>query len=507
MLVEALSVDCVPVDLVFFRDGGRNLVVNPELGAWQVLDDRELAVLRELASGVRASLQEVVEFREKVLARLVMGRLVYLPGRRPELRQVDAPLKLVYYAITDGCNLRCPYCYASSEKRLPGELGTGESLDLVEQIAALGAREVIFTGGEPMLRRDLFQVADRVRMLGMRASIITNATLIRKPEMARRVAETFSTITVSIDGGTAETHERTRGKGTFARTVAALRMLNRHGVQPKINHVVTEDNVDKLVDLGELFTDIDVAQVRLMHHSKLGRGRSDDSSFGWAEYKTAHRFVWTDPRAGNLLPDGPLGQRSCSIQVNCGIGGTEIYVNSLGDVYPCKLVTEREHKVGNVRRTSLRDLFANPLLADLRSNAVFAGDNLTDCRRCYIRGACGGGCRAYHMAQTGDLKRNSRALCRVLRHQMITSMWVAAGAGRETVLDNEDEAFRPISVATGDVHPVHEDWQAEAALLAAAPNTESESAAAVPGGPGSVREPTIEPAHRRLLPVTAVRSI
>jgi radical SAM protein with 4Fe4S-binding SPASM domain len=370
---------------------------------------------------------------------------------------------MVYYAITDGCNLRCPYCYASSEKPLPGELTTAQSLDLVDQAADMGAEVMVFTGGEPMQRRDLFDIAARATERGMRANIITNATLIRKPEMARKVARTFSTVTVSIDGGTAEIHERTRGKGTFAKSVAALRMLNAEGVRPIINHVITQENVDLVSELAELAAGIDVARVRTMYHSDLGRGASDSDSFGWAEYKRLHEFMWTDPRAANLLPDGPLGQKSCQTRVNCGLGGNEIYVNSLGDVYPCKLVTGREHRAGSVKATPLRELFAAPVLADLRSNAVFAGDNLTDCRRCYIRGACAGGCRAYHMAESGSLKRNSRALCRILRHQMITSMWVGAGSGRETIVDNEDEAFRPLLVATGEQHPVYADWKAEEA--------------------------------------------
>jgi radical SAM protein with 4Fe4S-binding SPASM domain len=397
-----------------------------------------------------------------------MGWIIYLPGKRPELRQADAPLRTVYYAITEGCNLRCPYCYASSEKPLPGELTTAESLDVVEQAAEMGAKLVVFTGGEPMMRRDLFDVAGRVRELGMQANIITNATLIRTPERAHQVAQTFGNVTVSLDGGTAETHERTRGKGTFAKTVRALQMLNEQGVRPIINHVVTQDNVDLLPDLAELLADIDVAKVRVMQHSELGRGATDNDYFGWAEYRRLHKFAWTDPRAHNLQPDGPTSQASCQTRINCGMGGNEIYVNSLGNVYPCKLVTEPEHRAGNLRRASLRELFASPVLADLRSNAVFAGDNLTDCRKCYIRGACAGGCRAYHMASSGDLKRNSRALCRILRHQMITSMWVGAGSGRETILDNEDEALRPMLVRTGDVHEVYEDWKTEAANVLAA---------------------------------------
>ena len=462
MLTDLLSSACVPKDLVYFRDGARNLVVNPELGAWEVLDDFELGILRSLAhdepfpdaAGQRA---------ERTLARLVLGWVIYLPGKQPVLRQVQAPLKMVYYAITEGCNLRCPYCYASSEKPLPGELSTAQSLDLVDQVADMGAEVIVFTGGEPMMRKDLFDIAARATERGMRANIITNATLIRKPEMARKVARTFSAVTVSIDGGTAEIHERTRGKGTFAKTVAALRMLNAEGVRPTINHVITQENVDHVAELAELVSGLDIGRVRAMHHSDLGRGASDGDSFGWAEYKRLHEFMWTDPRAADLLPDGPLGQKSCETRINCGLGGNEIYVNSLGDVYPCKLVTGREHLAGSVKKTPLRELFASPVLADLRSNAVFAGDNLTDCRRCYIRGACAGGCRAYHMAESGSLKRNSRALCRILRHQMITSMWVAAGSGRETIVDNEDEAFRPLLVATGGQHPVYEDWQTEQA--------------------------------------------
>lgn len=476
MLTDLLTAADVPSDLVAFTDGDRHLVSNPAMGAWLVLDGDELAALQRLANDVPAvpppgtgtDLTDKA-WTERLYAKLVMARLISLPGQAPTLERFSPPLKVVYYAITDGCNLRCPYCYASSEKCLPGELGTAESFDLVEQVAAMNAHTMVFTGGEPMLRKDLFDVAGHARSLGLQANIITNATLIRTPEIARRVADTFATVTVSIDGGTAEVHERTRGKGTFAKTVNALRMLNDAGVKPMINHVVTPDNLDDLPDLAALFGDIEVQRVRLMHHTELGRGASDGKSFGWSQYEYVHRFTWTDPRSGNLLPDGPTAQSSCTTRLNCGIGGNEIYVNSLGEVYPCKLVTGPEHKVGSVRGTPLRELFDHQLLADLRSYAVFEGQGLADCRPCYIRGSCGGGCRAYHMAATGSLDKDSRALCRVLRHQMVTSMWVGAGAGRDTLVDSGDAAFVPRLVRDGSVHPVYDDWVREAAELAANP--------------------------------------
>jgi radical SAM protein with 4Fe4S-binding SPASM domain len=446
----------VPSDAVYFRDGERILGSNPELAAWALLEPAELDLLRRLADGGPAPSDRAAEI---ALARLVLNWLVYLPGKRPQVQEPNPVLKMVYYAITEGCNLRCPYCYASSEKCLPGELTTAEACGVMDQAAEMGADLVVLTGGEPMLRKDLFTVADHVRELGMRVNIITNGTLIRKPAVAQRVADTFDTVTVSMDGGTAELHEATRGKGTFARTVAALRMLNECGVRPMINHVVTERNVDHLPDLAELLTDIDVRQVRLMHHSELGRGASDTNSFGWQDYQKTHQFVWTHPGAKNLLPDGPLAQKPCTLRGNCGMGGTEIYVNSLGDVYPCKLVTAEQHCAGNVRRQTLPEIFDSEVLADLRGNSVFSGDNLADCRKCYIRGACGGGCRAYHQAQSGDVKRNARAFCRVLRHQMVTSMWAAVSKGRAVPMDHPDTAVEPRMVRGDGVHTVYLDWQ------------------------------------------------
>ncbi|WP_116209271.1 StsB family radical SAM/SPASM domain sactipeptide maturase [Streptomyces olivoreticuli] len=462
-LLEQWDELVVPEDLVYFRNSEGHeghLVTNPELAAWCLLTAPELKVLQALAQpGAGLPQGTAPAEAERTLARVILKFIVYLPGRRPKVRPPDPQLSTVYYAITDGCNLRCPYCYASSEKCLPGELSTEESLDLMDQIAAMGVRTVIFTGGEPMLRKDLFRVAEYARGLGLAVNVISNGTLIRRPETARRISGIFHTVTVSMDGGTAETHEQTRGRGTFARTARGLRLLNDAGVIPTINHVVTPDNVDVLDKLCEFAADLKIRQVRLMYHSDLGRAASDEYDFGWTEFQKIEEFIWTNPMAKNLLPDGPKGAKPCSIKGNCGMGGNEIYVNSLGDVYPCKLVTKPLHRAGNVRHQRLADLFTSPLLENLRGSNVFSGENLRDCRHCYIRAACGGGCRAYHMAETGDIHRNGRHLCRILRRSMITNWWVAAGATGRQLAEHRDEMFRPLLVRDDSVHPVHEDWK------------------------------------------------
>ncbi|AEW99677.1 StsB family radical SAM/SPASM domain sactipeptide maturase [Streptantibioticus cattleyicolor] len=462
-LLEQWSDLLAPEDLVYFTYGERRLVANPEVSSWCELTVAETAVLRDLVRGTGPVGEDLA--LERTLAKLVLNWLVYLPGRRPVMREPDPPLKLVYYAITDGCNLRCPYCYASSEKALPGELTHEESLGLVDQVAAMKAKTIIFTGGEPMMRRDLLTVAAHARDLGLTVNMITNGTLIRTPETARRIADIFDLVTVSIDGGTAELHERTRGRGTFAKTARGLRLLNEAGVVPVINHVLTPDSANALTELCEFTSGYRIRTVRLMYHSELGRAKTDDYDFGWRDYQKAQQFYWTNPAAATLLPDGPRPEKPCVVKGNCGMGGNEIYVNSLGTVYPCKLVTEPAHRAGNIRHKPLTEIFADPALADMRGNNVFSGDNLQDCRRCYIRGGCGGGCRAYHMAESGDIHRNGRHLCRILRHQMVSNYWRSLGVTGPELSAHQDELCTPRLVRDDSVHPVHEDWRTQGRTL------------------------------------------
>ncbi|MFC4533338.1 StsB family radical SAM/SPASM domain sactipeptide maturase [Sphaerisporangium dianthi] len=455
----------VPEDLTYFIHDEDYLVVNPKVGGRCVLDSREFGVLRALArpqaSGEPAHLEETNE-TERTLAKLILNSVVYYNGIRPEIKTKEPPLRIAYYAITDGCNLRCPYCYASSEKCLPGELDTAESLDLVSQIAGFGARLIVFTGGEPMLRKDLFRIVEHANGSGLQSNIITNATMIRTPALARRFAELFGAVTVSVDGGTAEAHDRTRGAGSFERTHRALRLLNDAGVVPRINHIVTSDNVGELESFATFLEGLEVENIRLMYHNKLGRGETDDYDFGWEDHLRIQQIAWTSPVAGKLRPDGPRAVTPCSVKGNCGMGGNEIYINSLGDIYPCKLVTGRQHFAGNIRRQPLSEIFASPVLGGMRNSTVFDGEYHADCQRCYIKSSCGGGCRAAHMAESGDLRRNSRHLCRILRHGVVTQFWQEAGVSRADLARNDLAMSVPRLVASDDVHPVFDDWKGQA---------------------------------------------
>jgi radical SAM protein with 4Fe4S-binding SPASM domain len=463
-LVDQVGKLRVPDEIVLFRTATRCLAMNSHVASWAQLTPRQDALLCALArSESTAALSEWYDSRRELdrdLAHLVLNFLLYTPGWKPSEIKAKTRLNTVYYAITDGCNLRCPYCYDASERRLPGELTHEESLRLIDQIAEAGARTVVFTGGEPMMRKDLFDVARHARSIGLEANIITNGTYVRNLGIAQTMAEIFNRITVSVDGGVAERHEATRGPRTFAKVVRALNLLNEAGVEPVINHVITNDNVDYINEVAALGERFKIKHVRVQWHSNLGRGQWDTLGWDWGDYEKSEEFMWTHPLAHHLIDESVRAVKPCAVKGNCGMGGNEIFVSSLGNLYPCKLVRGLGELAGNVRQATVSELFATDVLREMRESTVFGGSVHTDCDRCYIKGACGGGCRAFHMAQSGDIRKNSRQLCRMLRHSQISTIWRSLGADKAVV--DDPGAFVPIRPFDGSVHPVYDDWTREA---------------------------------------------
>ena len=465
MLINQWDTFVIPDDLVVFSYGDHRLVSNPALASWVKLTAREYTILAALVH--RHPCETVVDhFKhhfavtdeaaklqiQKILGFLLLKWIIYVPDHIPEIPAPQPHLRQVYYAITEGCNLRCPYCYACAEQALSNELTTAEACQLVDQAANLGCETLILTGGEPLLRRDLFDIAAQTRACGMSVKMITNGTLIKTQAIADRIATHFDHVTVSIDGGTAEIHEQTRGKGTFQIVMRAVALLNAAGVSPTVNHVVTPKNVNYLHTLKESLSAYTIHLVRLMYQGPLGRG-THTSYWSWDNYLKVQQFIWGTPNAHAILPDAPKPPKPGVVKGNCGLGGNEIYITSLGDVYPCKLITNPTFKAGNIREHPLRTIYTQSATFDnLRTSST---QEFHGCATCYIRGSCGGGCRAFHMGYSGDLHISASAeWCPILRHQMVSAMWAAHGVNTVQLSTEARQAYEPILIKTGQHYPI-----------------------------------------------------
>ncbi len=162
--------------------------------------------------------------------------------------------RLVFWEVTKGCNLHCIHCRATAtELSSPLDLPTSKAREIIEQIAAYGNPILVLSGGEPLYRRDIYDLATLATERGLRVALATNGTLVTK-DVAKRIAGTgVKRVSISLDGADAETHDTFRGiPGAFEAAVYGLRNLKQLGMQVQINMTIARHNASQLPSVLEL---------------------------------------------------------------------------------------------------------------------------------------------------------------------------------------------------------------------------------------------------------------
>src|SRR3990167_9451132 len=155
------------------------------------------------------------------------------------------PLREIHWEVTNKCNLRCKHCLPMSGPVRPDELTTEEAMAALDTFRDAGASKVFFTGGEPFSRKDFPVLLDRTVALGMRASVITNATFLRSTtlELVKRLQVHLG---VSLDGADEATNDAIRGQGSFKQAIKALKQCRDSGISTTLYVTVTAVNVKQL---------------------------------------------------------------------------------------------------------------------------------------------------------------------------------------------------------------------------------------------------------------------
>jgi len=181
---------------------------------------------------------------------------------------------VVVWNITRMCNMTCPHCYAAAgHTPSPSELSTAEALDVVRQLADAGVRIVILSGGEPLLRADVFELAAAIRDAGMAPQVSTNGVLIDATAATRLAEAGVQYVGVSIDG-TPSFNDRYRGlAGGFAKALAGARHARRAGMRTGIRTTVTRRNVSQIDDVMDFVADHEIDRFYVSGLVDAGRGR------------------------------------------------------------------------------------------------------------------------------------------------------------------------------------------------------------------------------------------
>jgi len=371
----------------------------------------------------RGTVSSVMHHRHRPQGEVPSGLLAFTGMYRP----------VVFWNITDWCNLSCTHCYNASgpASSTEGELTTAEAMAVIDDLAAMGVPLILFTGGEPLLRGDLFDLARHAHKKGLKIALSTNGTLIT-PEMAAKIRDAgIEYAGISLDGATAATHDRFRNcRGAFDATLAAFSACHEARLRCGVRVTLTRENLPELEDLIDLSVRNGASRFCLYWLVPAGRGSDayDRLQLGKNEVEGALSLLYrkaqeTDPSVMEFLTvDAPQDyihllasmerDRSpdlndaqellASLKGGCSAGTRVANIDAKGNVWPCQFARSSEFLVGNVRNKPFSALWAE---GENRSLALFRKKEMQfsgRCGTCRHRRICGGGCRVRAHAAGGD---------------------------------------------------------------------------------------------------------
>lgn len=263
----------------------------------------------------------------------------------------------VFLHVTKACNLRCDYCYFSASRPLPDELTTEDFSRLWPDIVAIAPKKVVFTGGEPLLRPDIFDLLEGLRRHDsehrVQRCLNSNGHHLTQA-VARRLVGLADEVRVSVDA-LERRNDAVRGDGNFAAAIRALDTLYALGFEPKVLVTVSTHTMPDLEELIYFLTTRKLTRITINSLRTIGRaaGRCD-----WqADPEHVEQAVARAWR--RCFPDRPSPHERVTVSTarNCGVGS---FLNIMpdGDVFPCHVLTGREFCCGNVRRETLTDICA-----------------------------------------------------------------------------------------------------------------------------------------------------
>jgi radical SAM protein with 4Fe4S-binding SPASM domain len=315
-------------------------------------------------------------------------------------------VRVLAFELTKACNLHCPYCRASAGKGEPGEVSTSAVLETLAQITDLGRPLIILTGGEPLLRGDLFSIVERSVKMGFPTALATNGTLVTDRIALQLRDGGVRRVSVSMDFPDEKRHDAVRGKGSFRAASAALSHLREAGVPFQINMTIRNGNAGEIESMLEFAEREGAAAFHLFFVVGVGRAAGGGQGLLPSQYEETLTRTAHMERAASLpirVTCAPqysrirrvLGFEEGSGRRHCMAGNGFLFISARGEVKPCGYFDVVAARIGE---KSLAEIWRNaPLFRKLREFGGSGGR----CAGCGFVSTCGG-CRARALAATGD---------------------------------------------------------------------------------------------------------
>jgi radical SAM protein with 4Fe4S-binding SPASM domain len=327
-------------------------------------------------------------------------------------------LDVVYFEVTNSCNLSCIHCYANAGRR-SAELGIREIFKLVDKLYDLGVLEIVLTGGEPLMRKDIFSIMEYITRKNMDFSIFTNSLLLDKDKIRRLKELNPRMVAVSLESSKSAVHDRIRGNGSFAKAIKNIRALVKAKLPVRINITLfrdLNDSSEQIESSLNYLRDMGVKQIAIGGLVSYGRGRLISSlipELSAAErlaeaYKTFKTRIGRKSAPAIMFNDSfPKREREFDKHSICGIGTYSCAIRPNGDLGLCPVLQAKTR--ANALRGDLKDMWLH--LKDFRDFREKTVDDIAMCRVCNKRYECLGGCKASSYMHNGRFDSSDPWMC------------------------------------------------------------------------------------------------
>lgn len=349
--------------------------------------------------------------------------------RNPATPQTLPTGPVVIWNLIRRCNLTCKHCYSiSTDKDFPGELSTHEVYRVMDDLKDYGVPVLILSGGEPLLRDDIYSISARAKSMGFYVGLSTNGTLIDETNIQKIADANFNYVGISIDG-LEERHDKFRRKpGAFKESMKAVELCKQHGIKVGLRFTLTQDNASDLEAVLDLLDEHNIDKFYLSHLNYAGRGnknRKDDAVHQMTrdamnllfdrcwdsvihnrnkEFVTGNNdadgiflLQWAQKNAPEYVP---TLQKKLEQWGGNASGKYIANIDNLGNVHPDTFWWN--YNLGNVKQRNFSEIWediSDPLMAGLKQSPRPVEGR---CGQCQYLAICGGNTRVRAYQLTGD---------------------------------------------------------------------------------------------------------
>ncbi|MDA8053374.1 MAG: radical SAM protein [Deltaproteobacteria bacterium] len=332
-------------------------------------------------------------------------------------------LRLVFWELTARCNLKCIHCRAEAQtERQEDELSTEKCFAVIDELCGFSSPILILTGGEPLYRDDIFDIAGYAAGKGLRVALATNGTLVNE-KVAKQIKESgIKRVSISLDGANPQTHDTFRMiQGSFESAFNGIKNLQKEGIEVQINTTIARHNEDEVKDILDLALNNNIKALHIFMLVPVGCGiqiadsqmldkQKYEDILSWFYDKTMelrgrielkatcapHFFRIMHKRAKDEgITISPQTHGMAAVTKGCLAGSGVMFISRKGVVQPCGYLPVQ---AGNITKESVSEIWnGSEVFLNLRDTGLLKGK----CGICEYKKVCEG-CRARAYYEKGD---------------------------------------------------------------------------------------------------------